>query len=542
MRNFKAWTIALVTLLAACSAGENPSASTIATRDDLVIVAKPGGAVRVDVLENDSTTDGSALELVSAMASDGSVSIDRGWLVVAPEPGFRGVIEVSYRVRSASGDQSTPRPAQRLEAHDDGKLTVYVDSYFDDLLARLERGDAGKRMIDGFDLDGQAPYDPQMLLMLKHKGRLVLKRRWGTEFDEDTPQPMASASKFISAALVLAAKDKGVIDLDAPVSRYLPSFRNPQLDGAGPQRGDFTMRQGHAMTHGLFSNHRYHTMRSLSLDQSVEKIRASAVTPGNGLTSGPVLMEYEPGTQVGYDGKGMQVVGSAVLQAYGDGRTWLEHAKQTVFDPCGMKDSRWDHFYPANPAVAGGLVTTANDYLRFIEMLQKEGLCGDRRVLAKSSVDAFFQYHQSPEGGVHPRRTPIYYSPWMNCGAEPHGRGAKPVDCTTWPDGTPTDSGTFFENGNDNLRYAYGAWVAAEHDGSINTLLSPGAFGTAPFIDRRRQVSGIIFTKLAVSGNPDGLEVGLHQVATLFSIRFSRERLDDALTRDDADLAPAEDI
>lgn len=542
MRGYEMVTIALALLLAACGAGGDLSGNTITTRDDQVIVARPGGAVRVDVLANDRAADGSALELVSATAADASVTLDEGWLRVTPSPGFRGVIEVSYRVRSASGDESTPRQGPRLAAHEDGKLTVYVDSFFDQDLARLEQGASGERMIDGFDLDGVASYDPQLLLMLKHRGRLVLKRRWGTEFDEDTPQPMASASKFMSAALVLAAKDAGVVELDAPVSRYLPSFRNPELDGAGPQRSDFTLRQAHAMTHGLYSNHRYHTMRSLSLEASVEKIRASAVAPGNGLTSGPVPMEYAPGTRVGYDGKGMQVAGLAVLRAYGDGRSWLEHAKQTLFDPCGMGDSSWDHFYPANPAVAGGLVTTANDYLRFLEMVQQGGRCAERQVLSQSSVDVFFRYHLQPEGGLHPRQTPIHYSPWMNCGDTPHGRGAQPVDCTTWPEGTPTDEGSFFENGNDNLRYAYGAWVAAEHEGAIETLVSPGAYGTAPFIDRRREVSGVIFTKIAVAGAPEGPEARLHHVATMFLIRFLRERLDDALTSETADLAPAQDV
>jgi hypothetical protein len=137
----------LMTLLAACSSDGRGSENKIATRDDLVIVAKPGGAVRVDVLANDTTADGAALELVSTSASENAaVSIDQGWLVIKPAPDFRGTIEVRYRVRSASGDESTTRETSaRLTAHQDGQLTIYVDSYFDEVLTRLEKGELVRR-------------------------------------------------------------------------------------------------------------------------------------------------------------------------------------------------------------------------------------------------------------------------------------------------------------------------------------------------------------------------------------------------------------
>jgi CubicO group peptidase (beta-lactamase class C family) len=62
----------------------------------------------------------------------------------------------------------------------------------------------------------------------------------------DTPMPVASVSKSITAFAVLQLVDRGLVELDGPVTDYLPSF---SVRGAGP--GDITVRMLLDHTSGL---------------------------------------------------------------------------------------------------------------------------------------------------------------------------------------------------------------------------------------------------------------------------------------------------
>lgn len=493
-------------------------------RDDIVLAARPGQAVLVDVLANDRARGRRSLTLTSATTNvpGATVQISEQQLLVEPPAGFTGVLDVRYVVRSGSSSARA-------------RLTVHVDSYFDDLIAELTAGAAGERMIDAYDEDGAAPYQPQLALVVQHRGRRVLERTWGGFDVATTRQPLASATKWFAAVLTLIARDEGRIQLDDPMQRHLPGFAAPALDGNGPRREDITFRQAFSMSSGLYSAHRYHTLRRLTHEASVEMIRNSDVDPGNGLTTGPVPMAFEGGTMVGYDGKAMHVAGLAILSAYGDTYDWLELADEKLFGPCAMNDTTYDAYYPNNPAVAGGAQTTADDYLKFLDMIRNGGRCGDVVVLSAESIADLFRFHLDPIDGA-PNRTPIFASPWPNCGTEPYGDGDAPDDCSRWLDGTPT-GGSLYPNGNDTLRYGFGAWVMAESDGVVEALVSPGAWGTSPFYDRSRDLRGIMFTYVA----PEPSGVRPVTSANTYVFRRLRAKIDALLADPNADLAPAID-
>lgn len=62
------------------------------------------------------------------------------------------------------------------------------------------------------------------------------------EANRDTIYPVASASKWVTAALVMTVVDEGRLSLDVPISAYLPEFA-----GAG---GKITLRELLAQTAG----------------------------------------------------------------------------------------------------------------------------------------------------------------------------------------------------------------------------------------------------------------------------------------------------
>ena len=98
-------------------------------------------------------------------------------------------------------------------------------------------------------------------------------------FDATTVVRIASATKLLSAVAILALVDEGLLDLDAPVSTYLPLW-----SGA---RGTMTVRQMFSHTSGLpgGSSHAPLSDSTVTLAQAVEQIRTT------------IPLDANPGTQ-----------------------------------------------------------------------------------------------------------------------------------------------------------------------------------------------------------------------------------------------------
>lgn len=274
---------------------------------------------------------------------------------------------------------------------------------------------------------------------------------------DETVVAIASCTKWLSGAVILAAAERGYFHLDDPVSRYLPAFDTP------PKRA-ITLRQCFAMTSGLsLRAPDYELDRSLSLAESVDQIA----------THTPVM--FPPGTQLDYEGDGMQVVGR--IAEITTGRSWHDLARELLFEPLGMTTARYDVF-GNNPAIAGGARCSAADYLRFLRMVLQQGVSTEGRiVLSSHSVQTFFTNQT--------RGLPERFTPWPDSAYNPYGTRAD---------------------------YGMGSWIMAENPATrtVEEIASPGAFGSFPWVDRRRGLCGVFFT-LTVSQlndtNPAHLEV-----------------------------------
>ena len=51
----------------------------------------------------------------------------------------------------------------------------------------------------------------------------------GLPYDADTVQGIASVSKSFTALCAMQLAERGVIDLDAPVNRYIPGLKNDRI-------------------------------------------------------------------------------------------------------------------------------------------------------------------------------------------------------------------------------------------------------------------------------------------------------------------------
>lgn len=171
----------------------------------------------------------------------------------------------------------------------------------------------------------------------------------------------ASCSKWLAAATLVALQDRGLLDLDDSVGKYLPSFTGP--------KAAITIRQCLSHTSGLPSESGYEGDRTLTLAAAVDSI---------GLN---VRLVRAPGTRFCYGGVSFQIAGR--IAEVVTGKLWNDVFTEYIGGPCEMVNSG---YVGSNPPVAGGCRSSAADYTNFLLMFQAGGTFKGRRVLSESGV------------------------------------------------------------------------------------------------------------------------------------------------------------
>ena len=277
-----------------------------------------------------------------------------------------------------------------------------------------------------------APAADGASLSISRSGRLLFERTYGATTLE-TVVPIASATKWLSGAVIMSLVDDGSLDLDAPLSTYLPEFVGLS--------GTTTVRQLFSHTSGMEGRSRLLAINSITLEECVRQIAA-------------IPLRATPGTDFFYGGVSMQVAGRVAEVV--SGLPWETLFQQRIAVPLGMTDTDYQGLNAptTNPRIAGGAQSSLRDYANFVEMIENRGWFRGTRVLTVRSVETMLS---DQTGGV-----PVTYAP-------------------------PTAPGF--------LGYGIGCWVErAAADGSTLEATSPGAFGFTGFVDRERGTHGVFLT------------------------------------------------
>lgn len=262
--------------------------------------------------------------------------------------------------------------------------------------------------------------------LILHDGRIADLRAYGqldfarrAPMRRDTIFRIYSMSKTVTSAAVMQLAERGLIEIDAPVERYLPELAGRQVAAGGsvdaprlrPARGAITVR--HLLTHtagfaaglpgdelaaALTRRHDPHGARDLA-----GFVARLAQAP----------LAADPGARFGYDGAATEVL--ARLVEVVSGQAFDAYLRQHLFAPLRMRDtgfavpakdrgrvadltttgddgrlrldegpSQREPGAPLNAYAsgAGGLYSTACDYARFAQMLLDGGRIADRAGLA----------------------------------------------------------------------------------------------------------------------------------------------------------------
>lgn len=270
------------------------------------------------------------------------------------------------------------------------------------------------------------------IVLVLRQGKIAYQYRKGLQ-DIGTKVPMredslfciASMTKPITTVAAMQLYEQGKFELNDPVSKYLPDFKDMTVYVAGlgvnvetePSKRPITVRDlmchtaGFArpgMSHPYFGEAYAKQLGGfdLTLDQYCQR-----------LAKLPLM--HHPRTQFEYS-VSINVLGKLV--EVWSGKTLDQYMKEEIFDPLDMKDTAFwisfkdadrratihgpfdsedaesefvakhnaytERFYtpPKMPAGGSGLVSTARDYARFLQMVLNQGTLNGKQILKPETI------------------------------------------------------------------------------------------------------------------------------------------------------------
>ena len=264
-----------------------------------------------------------------------------------------------------------------------------------------------------------------------------------------------SMSKPVTGATFMALVERGILRLDQPISDILPEFANPKvmlngnLETTRPASGPILMR--HLVTHtsglsyGIGQGPLAAAYNSYGLGAGGRGVAAGKVRPTDvfppardletfGRRLATLPLNTDPGTVFEYS-VGLDLMGLIIQRA--SGMPFYDYMRQVILDPLGMVDTdfvvmgskknRLTSVYAGRngslsvnddrnnspfsrdrdlPSGGGGLTSTAQDYVKFCQMLMNGGTLGRARILKAESVETFRTNHMGaatiPARGTSP--------------------------------------------------------------------------------------------------------------------------------------------
>ena len=298
---------------------------------------------------------------------------------------------------------------------------------------------------------------PGAIMMIQRNGETAYFKSFGVR-DPGTKEPMTpstifriySMSKPITTVAAMMLVEEGRLQLDDPLSKYIPAFANVKVgvehkaeDGTttldtAPVKRPITiqdlMRHTSGLTYGFFGEG---LVKKAYVDAHLFSGDVDNAEFAERLAKLPLA--YQPGTTWDYS-HSTDILGRVVEVV--SGKSLLQFEKERLLDPLGMTNTS---FYVTDPAKTslvaepfpgdrkigndaemgdprvvqkwesggGGMVSTIGDYARFAQMLLNGGTLDGKRYLSPKTVAYMGSNHLGPNSGVVPGP---YYLPGAGFG------------------------------------------------------------------------------------------------------------------------------
>jgi CubicO group peptidase (beta-lactamase class C family) len=237
-----------------------------------------------------------------------------------------------------------------------------------------------------------AVVDRDRTLWVEGFGRL--DRDGSAAVNADTVFSVQSMSKLFTATAVMQAVASGRLDLDEPITTYLPRFTVHSAFEEHPER-KITLRMLLSHTAGFTHEAPVGNNNELDPGDFDDHVRSISDT----------WLRFPVGTGYAYSNLGIDLAGAILARV--EGKPFANVMRDSLLAPLGMERSTFDraairasanravgHVYPfSEPPVdvgmtaAGGLYTSARDLARFLRFQLNGGSLDGRVVLGRKWLD-----------------------------------------------------------------------------------------------------------------------------------------------------------
>jgi CubicO group peptidase (beta-lactamase class C family) len=249
----------------------------------------------------------------------------------------------------------------------------------------------------------------------------------GLPMTRDTLFRIASMTKPITSIAALMLLEEGKLALEDPIVKWLPEFANPRVlkDPAGPV--DETYPAPRDITVEDLMTHRSGLAYAFTSTGPIAHAYEAALGPplGGVMTPdewlkrlGALPLSYPPGERFHYS-HATEILGYLVARI--EGKPFGQVLKERIFGPLGMQDTdfwcppekrdRMAKLYRIDPATdrlqdvsyphfdsqpvlepgGGGLISTADDYLKFARMMLGKGEVDGVRLVKPETIELMCQ-------------------------------------------------------------------------------------------------------------------------------------------------------
>jgi CubicO group peptidase (beta-lactamase class C family) len=219
-----------------------------------------------------------------------------------------------------------------------------------------------------------------------------------TPVTPDTIFSIQSISKPFTCTLVMFAVQEGLVELDTPISEYLPDFKVKSRFEENPQ-DKITLRHLCSHTAGF--------VHSAPVGNNFERKFPSFEAHIRSISD--TWLKFPVGAKYSYSNLGVDL--AAYILQIRSGRSFAQYMKARLLDPLDMSNSSVDiEFIRQHPnrAIghtphveketlempmigAGGVYTSARDLAKFAQFRLNAGEVGGNRILSKKHVEAPFR-------------------------------------------------------------------------------------------------------------------------------------------------------
>lgn len=290
---------------------------------------------------------------------------------------------------------------------------IKIDALSENISDRME-SDIKNNIISGASVSVISPDDT---LFKAHFGTLSAEDK--TPPNDSTLFRMASMTKPVTAVAVMTLYDKGLLEIDDPVEKYLPQFKNmyiaEMIDGKAEKvrKAQTTLTIKHLLTHtsGLVSGCSGEFYANELSDETNKTLKDTVdYYSGTGLG-------FEPYTENQYNATAAFDVLARIAEVI-SGMNYADFLKKYVTDPCGMHDTvfvpdngQWERIIPMHKKENGksgvaemkkgcvfgnvpvthylggaGLISSLGDYTSFARMLLNKGVINGNRIISEKAV------------------------------------------------------------------------------------------------------------------------------------------------------------